>query len=231
VRLSVSGELDIATAPQLDHALAGAQADAALVILDLRELQFMDSSGANLIAAASGRARQARGRLLVVRGPVQVEQIFALVGLDRQLELLDHPPAAPSAPVLDGVPPVTFASLCVTEIPSIVLEGEIDPGTVIALQRRIVEALNAGQRRVVVDLSAVTVLGGATSDLLCGALRRLTRRGATLAIAGGPPRVHRVLELCAIDGVELHQSVSAARPAALATPRGAPPLPPSMSNK
>ncbi len=59
VRLSVSGELDIGTSPQLDHASAGAQADAALVILDLRELQFMDSSGANLIAAASGRARQA----------------------------------------------------------------------------------------------------------------------------------------------------------------------------
>ena len=127
---------------------------------------------------------------------------------------------------------MTFASPRVTEIPSIVLEGEIDPGMVIALQRRIVEAINAGQRRVVVDLSAVTVLlGGATIDLLCGALRWLTRRGATLAIVGGPPRVHRVLELCAIDGVELHQSVSAARPAALATPRGAPPLNPSMSNK
>jgi anti-sigma B factor antagonist len=126
---------------------------------------------------------------------------------------------------------VTFESPWVTEIPSIVLEGEIDPGAVIALQRRIVEALDAGQRRVVVDLSAVTVLGGATIDLLCGALRWLTRRGATLAIVGGSPRLHRVLELCAIDGVELHQSVSAARPAAVATPRGAPPLNPSTSNK
>jgi anti-sigma B factor antagonist len=105
VRLSVSGELDIATAPQLDHALGRAQADAALVILDLRELQFMDSSGGHLIAAASGRAGQAGGRLVVVRGPVQVGRIFALVGLDRQLELVDHPPATPSAAVLDGVEP------------------------------------------------------------------------------------------------------------------------------
>lgn len=105
VRLSVSGELDIATAPQLDHALGCAQADAALVILDSRELQFMDSSGAHLTVAARGRARQAGGRLVVVRGPVQVERIFALVGLDRQLELVDRPPATPSAPVLDGVQP------------------------------------------------------------------------------------------------------------------------------
>jgi anti-anti-sigma factor len=123
---------------------------------------------------------------------------------------------------------VTFAS---PRVPSIVLEGEIDPGAVIALQRRIVEAINAGQHRVVVDLSAVTSLGGATIDQLCGAWRWLTRCGATLAIVGGPPRVHRVFELCAIDGVELHQSVSAGWPAAVATPRGAPPLNPSVSNK
>jgi hypothetical protein len=45
VRLSVSGELDIAAAPQFDHALGCAQADAALGILDLRELEFTDSSG------------------------------------------------------------------------------------------------------------------------------------------------------------------------------------------
>jgi len=106
LRLRVSGELDNATAPQLDHALGCAQADAALVILDLRELEFMDSSGVHLIVAASDRARQAGGRLAVVRGPGpgpgQVDRIFALVGLERQLKLVDHPPATPSAPVLDG---------------------------------------------------------------------------------------------------------------------------------
>jgi anti-anti-sigma factor len=127
---------------------------------------------------------------------------------------VDHPPAPPRLSSRAGVEAVTCASPGVTEIPSIVLEGEIDPGAVIALQRRIVEAINAGRRRVVVDLSAVTPLGGATIDQLCGAWRWLTRSGATLAIVGGPPRVHRVLELCATDGGELHQSVSAAWPAA-----------------
>jgi anti-sigma B factor antagonist len=126
---------------------------------------------------------------------------------------------------------VTFASPCVTEIPSIVLEGEIDPGAVIALQRRISVLLDGGQRRIVVDLSAVTVLGGATIDLFCGALRWLTRRGAALAIVGAPPHVHRVLDMSAIDGVELHPSESAALSGALATPRGAPLLNPSTSNK
>jgi hypothetical protein len=55
--------------------------------------------------AANGRARQAAGRLVVVRDPVEVERIFALVGLDRQPELVDHPPAAAPASVPDGVKP------------------------------------------------------------------------------------------------------------------------------
>jgi anti-anti-sigma factor len=86
VLLSVSGELDIARAPQPDDALGCALADAALLILDLRELEFMYSSGVHLIEVANGRARQAAGRLVVVRDPVEVERIFALVGLDRQPE-------------------------------------------------------------------------------------------------------------------------------------------------
>ena len=41
----VAGALDIATAPQLEQALAGAQTRARLVVLDLRELTFMDAAG------------------------------------------------------------------------------------------------------------------------------------------------------------------------------------------
>jgi anti-anti-sigma factor len=79
----------------------------------------------------------------------------------------------------------------------IALAGEIDPGMVIALHRRIDRALDAGASYVVLDLGAVTVLGGQTVSVLCGALRRLARRGATISIAGSPPHVQRVLKaLC-----------------------------------
>jgi anti-anti-sigma regulatory factor len=97
----VSGELGIARAPQLEDALGCAQADAALVMLDLPELALMHSSAAHLIEAATGRARRAAGRLVVARDPVEAERIFALVGLDRQPELVDHPPAPPLASVPD----------------------------------------------------------------------------------------------------------------------------------
>jgi anti-anti-sigma factor len=105
----------------------------------------------------------------------------------------------------------------------IALAGEIDPGMVIALHRRIDRALDAGGTpHVVLDLGAVTVLGGETVSVFCGALRRLSRRGATITIAGGPPHVKRVLKRCAIDRLEQYSTGEAALLATVLTPPGAP---------
>ena len=57
-----SGELDIDAVPELDRALR--HADAPLVVLDLRELEFIDSSGAHLLLAADRRIRRAGRRLV-----------------------------------------------------------------------------------------------------------------------------------------------------------------------
>jgi anti-sigma B factor antagonist len=99
VRVAVAGELDMATVPELDLTLRHAQADARVVVLDLRELDFIDSSGAHLLLAAGRRAREAGGRLLVARGAAQIDRLFALLSIDRQLELVNQPPAeaAPAA--------------------------------------------------------------------------------------------------------------------------------------
>ena len=87
----VTGELDIATVPRLDRALRRADAETALVVLDLRRLEFIDASGAHLILAADRRIRGAGGRLIVVRGNAEVDWFFALMRLDRELELVDWP--------------------------------------------------------------------------------------------------------------------------------------------
>jgi anti-anti-sigma factor len=90
------------------------------------------------------------------------------------------------------------------------LGGAIDPWMVIALHRRITGALDAGADCIVLDLTAVTVLRGQTVGVLRGVLRRLARRGARLAVAGGPPHVQRALELCAIDRLERYPTADAA---------------------
>src|SRR5450432_2023644 len=68
-RVDVAGEVDIATAPDLERALLAAEARGRSVVLDLRALDFIDSSGVHVIIAAHHRARQRGRRLALVRGP------------------------------------------------------------------------------------------------------------------------------------------------------------------
>jgi anti-sigma B factor antagonist len=94
----VAGELDVATTPQLERTLRQAQLQARLVLLDLRGLASMDSSGLHAIAGASIRARQVARRLVVLRGLPDVERIFTSGNID--VEIYDLDPGEPPACVL-----------------------------------------------------------------------------------------------------------------------------------
>ena len=96
--VTVAGELDIARVADLDCELRRAEAHAELVLVDLRALEFIDSSGARLLVAAHRRIRGADGRMLVVRGPAEIDWFFALIGIDRELELVDWPPVGTRGP-------------------------------------------------------------------------------------------------------------------------------------
>ena len=83
----VVGELDIATTPQLERTLRDAQRQARVVVLDLRELAFMDSAGVHAIVTAGIRARRVARRLLVLSGPMHVDRIFTLTGRRNDVEI------------------------------------------------------------------------------------------------------------------------------------------------
>jgi anti-anti-sigma factor len=82
----VAGELDVATTPQLERALREVRSQAPLVVLDLRDLAFMDSSGVRAIVDASIRAREVGRRLVLLRGPRHVDRLFALTGSSGDVE-------------------------------------------------------------------------------------------------------------------------------------------------
>jgi anti-sigma B factor antagonist len=98
VRVVVTGELDLATAPALDHALHDARARGRLVVLDLSGVSFCDSSGLHVIVRANQRARHEHRRLVIVRGSEQVQRLFALTGVDKQLEIVEDPALATEQP-------------------------------------------------------------------------------------------------------------------------------------
>ena len=90
----VTGALDIATTPWLERTLRESQSHAQLVVLDLRELVFMDCAGVHAIVDASKRARQAGRRLVLLRGPANVDRLFALTGHADEVEVGDLAPVA-----------------------------------------------------------------------------------------------------------------------------------------
>lgn len=90
------GELDLATTPELDAAVGAAQAHARLVILDLRGLEFIDSSAVHVIVEASLRAALAGRRLVVIRGIAPVQRVFELTGTDEGIEMFDLPLPSPA---------------------------------------------------------------------------------------------------------------------------------------
>jgi stage II sporulation protein AA (anti-sigma F factor antagonist) len=86
------GELDIATAGQLEEAVDAATSDRVPeLVLDLRELTFMDSTGLRTLAQASVKAEQAGTALAIWRGPRQIERVLEISGLGPLLPLADAP--------------------------------------------------------------------------------------------------------------------------------------------
>jgi anti-sigma B factor antagonist len=90
--VDVSGELDIATTPQLERMLRERQIQTPLVVLDLRGLAFMDCSGVRAIVDASIRARKVGRRLVVLRGRGVIDRMLALTGSFQDVEISDADP-------------------------------------------------------------------------------------------------------------------------------------------
>jgi len=101
--VNVGGELDLATAPQLAQTLRECQSRASLVMLDLRGVSFMDSSGVHVIVDATVRARLGGKRLVLLRGLPNVDRLFALTGNVDLLEIVDADPLDPPAEALHRI--------------------------------------------------------------------------------------------------------------------------------
>jgi anti-sigma B factor antagonist len=90
--ISVSGELDLASSPALEEELERvARSDAQLVVVDLRSLEFMDSTGLSVLVRAHQRAEENGRRLGLVNGSQQVQRLLTLTGVADRLTLTDVP--------------------------------------------------------------------------------------------------------------------------------------------
>jgi anti-anti-sigma factor len=101
----VAGALDIATTPQLERTLR--ESHARLVVLDMRDIGFMDCAGVHTIVSASASARRAGRRLVLLRGVPWVDGVFGWTGNAGEVEIGDLGPTDPLDPC--GEPLLRFA--------------------------------------------------------------------------------------------------------------------------
>lgn len=102
--VALEGELDLATVGQAEAALAEIERapGATTLVIDLRALRFMDSTGLHFLLGAETRARGRGGRLLVVRGPEAVDRVFRLALHDGRLTFVDDPDDDPAEAGVTG---------------------------------------------------------------------------------------------------------------------------------
>lgn len=82
VRLTLGGELDLRTGRRLDAELARieTQLRPGVLILDLANLTFIDSSGLRVLFHAERRARAEGRRIVLVPGSGAVRRVFEITG-------------------------------------------------------------------------------------------------------------------------------------------------------
>jgi anti-sigma B factor antagonist len=88
----VAGELDIASAPMLKDAIKRArQDDADDLVVDLRDLEFMDVSGLRVLIRAHQHAEEAGGRLRLANVRESVRRLLTLTGANEILSIGELP--------------------------------------------------------------------------------------------------------------------------------------------
>jgi anti-sigma B factor antagonist len=90
VRVVPVGELDLATSPQLErqlHELRSSGFDH--VVLDMRQLTFIDSSGIRVVVAEHRHADTSDRRFSLIRGPRAIQRVLELCGMLDHLHVQD----------------------------------------------------------------------------------------------------------------------------------------------
>jgi len=88
--LVLQGDLDIATVADFEQYLTDAElARPNEVVLDLRNLDFLDCSGLHSFVSAEKRLRSAGGRLLMVPGSAQIQRLFEVTYVDSFFEYVE----------------------------------------------------------------------------------------------------------------------------------------------
>ena len=96
--LAVRGEIDVATAPQLrERLLSRADHDHVIVIVDMTDVSFVDSTALGVIVSGAKRLRSGGGDLRLVVTEPHIAKVLAITGLTEVFQIYATPGEAISA--------------------------------------------------------------------------------------------------------------------------------------
>jgi anti-anti-sigma factor len=90
------GEIDLATVDLVREAVDREHAPPESLVLDLRQVGFMDTSGLRYVLALNARAGSEGFAMKVVRGQAGVQRVFEVSGLEARLPFVDDPEQDPA---------------------------------------------------------------------------------------------------------------------------------------
>jgi anti-sigma B factor antagonist len=86
------GEIDLATVDLVRQAVEREIQPGEAIVLDFREVGFMDTSGLRYVLELADRAQRDDFGLQLVRGPAAVQRVFEVSGLAARLPFVDDAP-------------------------------------------------------------------------------------------------------------------------------------------
>lgn len=92
VVVRLGGELDLASAPVLERELENGQIDAApMLVFDLDGLEFLDSTGLQVLLATHRRATERGQQFAITRGSPQVQRLLDITRVAERLTIVETP--------------------------------------------------------------------------------------------------------------------------------------------
>jgi len=92
VVVSLRGELDLASAPLLQSEIQSSEiVSAAVLVLDLQELNFIDSTGLRVLLGAHKSSAERGQEFAVTRGSPQVQRLLSITGVGEHLRVIASP--------------------------------------------------------------------------------------------------------------------------------------------
>lgn len=94
--ISVTGEIDLYTAPRLQSELMAALVpEGATLVVDMSGVEFCDSTGINVLLTAHRAAEARNGKLLLASPGSAVRKVLQVTGLESFFTVLDEPAPLP----------------------------------------------------------------------------------------------------------------------------------------